>query len=115
MPPQLLARYTIYITRYDNRIQNGAHNCHGAYQSSGFQSETRQTGQSHPEHLDHETKRHKGWPAAGTFWGPIEGTQHPEALYLSPDWEVSFMPLCVGWHLAVWVFPPGITWERRLK
>jgi hypothetical protein len=25
------------------------------------------------------------------------------------------MPLRVGWHLAIWVFPPGITWERHLK
>jgi hypothetical protein len=25
------------------------------------------------------------------------------------------MPLCVGWHLAVRVFPLGITRERRLK
>jgi hypothetical protein len=25
------------------------------------------------------------------------------------------MPLCVGWHRAVRVFPPGITRERRLK
>jgi hypothetical protein len=25
------------------------------------------------------------------------------------------MPLCVGWHRAIWFFPPGITWERCLK
>jgi hypothetical protein len=25
------------------------------------------------------------------------------------------MPLCVGWHRAVWVFLPGITREKRLK
>jgi hypothetical protein len=25
---------------------------------------------------------------------PIEGTRHPQALYLSLDQEVSFMPLC---------------------
>jgi hypothetical protein len=30
------------------------------------------------------------------IWHPIEGIQHPQALYLSPDWEVSFMPLHVG-------------------
>jgi hypothetical protein len=49
------------------------------------------------------------------FLGPIEGTRCPQALYLSPGWEVSFKPLRVGYHLAVWVFPPGITRERHLK
>jgi hypothetical protein len=47
--------------------------------------------------------------------GPTEGTWHPQASYLSPEWELSFTPLYVGWHLAVRVFPPGITRERRLK
>jgi hypothetical protein len=46
---------------------------------------------------------------------PIEGTRHPQASYLSLDREVSFTPLHVGWHQAVRVNPPGITWERRLK
>jgi hypothetical protein len=39
----------------------------------------------------------------------------PQASYLSPDWEVSCMPLYVGWHRAIWVFPSGITRERCLK
>jgi hypothetical protein len=39
---------------------------------------------------------------------PIEGTGHPQASYLSPHREVSFMPLCVGWHRAIWVFPLGL-------
>jgi hypothetical protein len=38
---------------------------------------------------------------------PIKETWHPQVSYLSPDQEVSFMPL----H----VFPPGITQERGLK
>jgi hypothetical protein len=25
------------------------------------------------------------------------------------------MPLRVGWHLAIRVFPPGITWEKHMK
>jgi hypothetical protein len=33
--------------------------------------------------------------------GPIEGSQHPQALYLSPDLEVSSTPLYVGWCLAI--------------
>jgi hypothetical protein len=48
-------------------------------------------------------------------WGIIEGTWYPQALYLSPNWEVSFMPLRVGWHLAVLVSPLGITWGNRMK
>jgi hypothetical protein len=51
------------------------------------------------------------WP----IWGPIEGIRHPQASYLSPNREVSFTPLRVGWHLAIRIFPPGITQERRLK
>jgi hypothetical protein len=43
------------------------------------------------------------------------GTRHPQALYLSLDHEVSFMPLRVGWHLDVRVLPIGITRERRMK
>jgi hypothetical protein len=35
-------------------------------------------------------------PSSWHIWSPIEGTQHPQALYLSPDREVSFMPLFVG-------------------
>jgi hypothetical protein len=47
--------------------------------------------------------------------GPSERTQHLQAFYLSPDQEVSFPPLYVGWHLAIWNFPPGITQESHLK
>jgi hypothetical protein len=36
--------------------------------------------------------------------GPIEGTEHPQALYLSPGWEVSFILLRVGWHPVVRFF-----------
>jgi hypothetical protein len=35
---------------------------------------------------------------------PIEETRHPQALYVSLDQEVSFTPLLVGWHRAIWVF-----------
>jgi hypothetical protein len=38
------------------------------------------------------------------IWSPIEGTQHPQASYLSHDRELSFTPLHVGWHRAVRVF-----------
>jgi hypothetical protein len=46
---------------------------------------------------------------------PSEGTRHPQALFLSPVSEVSFMPLHVDWHLAIRVVPPGITQESCLK
>jgi hypothetical protein len=41
--------------------------------------------------------------------GPIEGTRHPQASYFISGWEVSFMLLCVGYHLVIRVFPLGIT------
>jgi hypothetical protein len=69
-----------------------------------------QSGQRRKEQTERGTKRHKGWPAAGTFRGPTEGTRHPQALSLSPDRVVSFMLLRVGWHLAIWVFLIRITW-----
>jgi hypothetical protein len=61
-------------------------------------------GQSCAEQLEWGTKRHKGWPI---FWRtrcPIEGTRHPQALYLSLDQEVSFTSLHVGWHRAIRIF-----------
>jgi hypothetical protein len=83
--------------------------------SSGFLGKTCQSGQCRPEQIERGTNRHNGWPIAGTFWAPIKGTLHPQALYLSPGYEVSFTPLCVDWHLAVWVFLIGIIRESRLK
>jgi hypothetical protein len=47
--------------------------------------------------------------------GSIERTRDPQASYLSPDRVVSFTPLYVGWHLAIRVFPSGITREGHLK
>jgi hypothetical protein len=63
-----------------------------ACQNSGFWGKTRRSGQPRPEQIKWGTKRHKGWPAAGTTWNPIEGTRHPQALYQSPDHEVSLTP-----------------------
>jgi hypothetical protein len=37
---------------------------------------------------------HRGWPTFCRTWRPIEGTQLPQASYLSLDWEVSFTSLC---------------------
>jgi hypothetical protein len=45
----------------------------------------------------------------------IEGTQYPQASYLSLDREVSLTSLRVGWYLVIRVFSIGITRERRLK
>jgi hypothetical protein len=55
----------------------------------------------------------RSWHFSGG--GGIDWTQCPQALYLSLGQEISFTPLCVGWHLAVWVFSLGITQEKRLK
>jgi hypothetical protein len=50
---RLLGRRTLYIMGYDNRIQNGPHDCQGGvYQSSGFEGETRQSGQNRLEELE---------------------------------------------------------------
>jgi hypothetical protein len=56
-------------------------------------------------------------PAAGTTQDPIEGTQHPQALYLSLSQEVFITPPPprVGWHLAIQVLPIGTTWEQCMK
>jgi hypothetical protein len=43
------------------------------------------------------------------------GNQHTQASYLSSSREVSFVPLRVGYYLAVRVFPIGITQESRVK
>jgi hypothetical protein len=46
---------------------------------------------------------------------PIQGTQHPQALYLSLDWEVSFHAPQCGLAPSCPGFPPGITRETHLK
>jgi hypothetical protein len=85
-----------------------------AYQCLGFEGETCHSGQSCLEQPKRVMKQHKGWPADDASREPSRG-QHPQASYLSPDREISFMPLRVGWHQAVRVFPPGITRERHMK
>jgi hypothetical protein len=48
------------------------------------------------------------------IWCPIEGIQHPQSSYLSPEWEVSIMP-------SMWAsiepsrFSMRIILERRVK
>jgi hypothetical protein len=81
---------------YGDRIQNRSHDYRRFCQSSGFEGKTRRVGSELPRATrarDEVTQR------VASSWhirGPIEGTRHPQASYLSPDWEVSFMPLCVG-------------------
>jgi hypothetical protein len=71
---------------------------------------------SAPPRADRVRDKATQWVASSWHTrGPIEGTRHPRALYQSPGREVFFMPLRVNCHLAVWVFPIGITWESRLK
>jgi hypothetical protein len=76
---------------YGNRIQNGSHDCRGVCQSLGFEGKTHQSSQSRPEQPEQGTS---SW----RIRSHIEGTHHPQASYLSPDQDVSFMPLRVGWH-----------------
>jgi hypothetical protein len=45
-----------------------------ACNSSGFKGKTRQLGQHHPKRTKRGTKRHKGWPVAGTPGAPSWGT-----------------------------------------
>jgi hypothetical protein len=56
------------------------------------QGKTCQPGQRRHRANRESEKRHKGWPAAGATRDPIEGTQHPLALYISPGQEVSITP-----------------------
>jgi hypothetical protein len=111
MPLQLLARRACYIVGYSKCIQNGSHDCWGAYKARGLKAnELVRSAQ-----IERGTKRHKGWPATRTFRGHIKGIRRPQPLYPSPGREVSFMSLHVGWYLPVRVFPPGITWESHVK
>jgi hypothetical protein len=49
-------------------------------------------------------KATQGVASSWHIWSPIEGTRHLQASYLSPNREVSFTPLRVGWHQAAQVF-----------
>jgi hypothetical protein len=63
-------------------------------------------------------ERDEATQAVASSWcirSPNKGTQHPQASYLRLDRVVFFMPLRVGWHQALQVFPLGISQERCLK
>jgi hypothetical protein len=84
MPPLLLAHRASYDSMgYDNCIPNRPHNFLGAWQSLGFYGKIRESGQCRLEQTEQGTKRHNGWPTARSFWGPIKGTRHRQAMYLS--------------------------------
>jgi hypothetical protein len=108
----LLVRCALYIVGYANHIQNGSHDCCGVCQSSMFEGETCQSGQSCLEQPERGMKR------LASNWlirSPIEGTQHPQASYLSSDQEVSFTPLRVGWRRVIRVFPTRDYPEKMLE
>jgi hypothetical protein len=70
---QLLVRQAFYIMGYDNRIENGSHDCRGVYQSTGFEGEPTELGQSHPQQPERGLKRHKGSSVAGASGAPSRG------------------------------------------
>jgi hypothetical protein len=115
MPPLLLTQRTSYDSMgYSNRIPNGSHNCQGASKAQGSKAKLAVRSVS-PRVNRAREKLTQRLGSSWHFLGPIEGIQHPQALYLSLGQEVSFTPLCVGWHLTIRVFQIGITRESRLK
>jgi hypothetical protein len=99
---------------YGHRSQNESHDCCGPAKAYG--SKAKPTVGLEPPRATRVRDEEKQRVAnSWCTWCPVEGTQHPQASYLSPSREVSFMPLCVGWHLAVHGFSLGITWQSRLK
>jgi hypothetical protein len=113
-PLLLLACHTLYSEGYDNCIQNGPHDCCGPTKAQG--SKTKPANQVSAVRANRVRDRVTQMVASNLHTrDPIEGTRHPQALYLCPGWEVSFMPLRVSWHIAIRIFSMGITRERRLK
>jgi hypothetical protein len=45
----------------------------GSAKAQGSKVKPVESGQSHPEQLERATKRHKGWPTAGTPGAPSSG------------------------------------------
>jgi hypothetical protein len=108
MPPRLLAHRACYDhTRYDNRFQNSPTIVVGLPKLRVLRRRLEETKRG--------TKQHKGWSAAEATQDPIKGTQHPPTLYLCLGWEVSFTPLRMSWHRAIWVLAIGTTRECSVK
>jgi hypothetical protein len=99
---------------YHNRIQNGPHDCHGLATAQGSKAKPASQVSAAPIEQSEGRSNTKGGQQLARR-APTEGAQYPQALYLSPAREVSFTPLCVGWYLAILVFPIGITRQHRLK
>jgi hypothetical protein len=92
--PLLPTYHALYIEGYGNCIQNGSHNYRGQNPLDGSES---------PRATRARDEATQGVATSWHIQSPIEGTWHPQASYLSLDWEVSFVPLW-GWHQAVRVF-----------
>jgi hypothetical protein len=111
---RLLVRHTLYIAGYSNHIQNRPHNCRGVFQTLGFNGKTHRIGSEPPKTTRVSDEARQMMASGWRIWRPIEGTWHPQALYLSLDREVSFTPF-------VWasINPSGyfsrIIWEKRAK
>jgi hypothetical protein len=101
---RLLVRHALYIVGYVNCIRNGSQDCRGVCQSSGFKAKTHWVGTELPRAT--RARDEVTWRVACSWCTrcPIEGTRYPQALYQSPDQEVSFTPLHVDWHQAIWGF-----------
>jgi hypothetical protein len=107
-PPLLLAYHAIYSVGYSNCIQNEPHDCRWPAKTMGSKVKT----VSRVSTAESKQMVTSNWHTRA----PLRG---PDILkccwYLSPDRDVFFMPVRVGWHLAVRVFPPRITRESHVK
>jgi hypothetical protein len=97
-------RHALYVVGYGNVSKMGPMIAVGSAKTQG--SKAKPIGQVRAAQSNHsegrsDTKEGQHFGAPGY---PIKGTCPPQASYLSLDPEVSFMPLCVGWHLAIRVF-----------
>jgi hypothetical protein len=95
MPPLLLAYHALYNVGYGNHIQNGAHDCCGSAKAQGSKAKPTSRVSAAQSRQNEGQSDIKGGQQIAHL-GPIEGTRHPQVLYLSHVWEVSFMPLRVG-------------------
>jgi hypothetical protein len=107
-------RHTLYITGYRSHIQNRPHDCRGPAIAHGSKEKpTSWVSAASSEQIKGRSNAKGGQQLEHP--GPHLGDPR-SSIFISVSWSGRFLhALCGGCHLAVRVFPIGITRERHMK
>jgi hypothetical protein len=96
MPLLLLTYHTLYPVGYDHHISKMGHTIVVGLSIIRVRRHNPPFGLELPRVTRVRDEATQGMASGWHIRSPAEGTWHPQASYLSPEWEVFFMPLRVG-------------------